>query len=98
LTLYLYLERPKSIQKPIIEKHFVCRNNYCGNRCRGNHDSTRYRDNRDSNHCNGFAFLYHNCEHHCGPTQECFRCNKPFIELRECNKCQSRYCQKCCFK
>ncbi len=89
LTLYLYLERPKSIIKPMIEKHFVCRNNYCDNRCRGNHDT---------NHCYGFAFLFHTCHHHCGPTQKCFHCDKPFIELRECNKCQSRYCLKCCFK
>ncbi|CAF1077219.1 unnamed protein product [Adineta steineri] len=75
-----------TIKKPPSEKHFVCPTNCCGNRCRGNHKPE---------HCYGFSNLVHNCHHHCGPVNACFRCGNDCCDLRECNKCQGRYCEKC---
>ncbi|UJR13113.1 hypothetical protein I4U23_000137 [Adineta vaga] len=71
------------------ENHFVCPMKSCRNCCDRNHES---------NHCRGFSFIYHNCSHHCGPRSRCFFCKKHVTKLHQCNQCNWRLCDDCCFK
>jgi predicted amidophosphoribosyltransferase len=41
----------------------------------------------------------HSCQHHCEPRDKgCSNCGEHVARLRECSKCESRFCDKCCLR